>query len=224
MNPIVRFSFALATSVHLGLVLGLAACDDKPAPPQATVAPAMSTNSASASVGETTTYVIEPSTSKVAWTGAKITASHEGSFSQFKGTIAVARGRPESAKIHLDIDTRSLTTQPDKLMGHLKSADFFDVEGFPKAIFDSTSITTSITTGGASGANYTVTGNLSLHGVTKSVTFPAAVTVSPAKVSAKADFSISRKDWNLVYPGMPNDLIKDEVAIHLILEAPKQGS
>jgi hypothetical protein len=50
------------------------------------------------------------------------------------------------------------------------------------------------------------------------------VTVTPAKVSAKADFSLMRKDFNLVYPGMPNDLIKDDVAIHLTIEAPKQGS
>jgi polyisoprenoid-binding protein YceI len=220
MSPPVRCSFAVVAALHLGLALGVAGCDDKPAPPQATVAPAAPTTSAPAPAAEMVTYVIEPSTSKVEWTGAKITASHEGSFSQFLGTITVASGKPESAKIHLDIDTPSLATHPDKLAGHLKSADFFDVEKFPKATFDST----TVAVGGGSGATHTVTGNLSLHGVTKSVTFPAAVTISPAKVSAKADFSISRKDWNLVYPGMPNDLIKDDVAIHLTLEAPKKGS
>jgi polyisoprenoid-binding protein YceI len=216
MRPTARFSFALAAS----LMLGSAGCDEKPTPPQATVAPATSTNSAPLPGAETVTYVIEPSTSKVAWTGAKITASHDGSFSEFKGTISVPAGKPENGKIHLDIDTPSLTVQPDKLKGHLKSADFFDVEKFPKATFDST----AIAVGGAGGATHTVTGNLSLHGVTKSITFPATITLSPAKVNAKADFSLSRKDWNIVYPGVPNDLIKDEVAIHLMIEAPKQGS
>jgi polyisoprenoid-binding protein YceI len=212
-----RLTFSLAVAVSLAL--GVAGCDDKSAPPQATVAPATSASSAAApaSAAETVTYLIEPSTSKVEWTGAKITAHHDGSFAQFKGTITVPGGKPENAKIHLDVDTPSLTVQPDKLAGHLKSPDFFDVEKFPKATFDSTTIATS-------GATHTITGNLSLHGVSKSVTFPASITISPTKVSAKADFSIMRKDWNLVYPGMPNDLIKDDVAIHLTIEAPKQGS
>jgi hypothetical protein len=48
--------------------------------------------------------------------------------------------------------------------------------------------------------------------------------VAPGKVTARADFSILRKDWNLVYPGMPNDLIKDDVAIHLTIDAAKQGA
>jgi polyisoprenoid-binding protein YceI len=226
MSPISRRSFAipasLALCLGLGLTGGLTACDEKSAPPQAAVAPATSTNSAAAPApsADTVAYAIEPSTSKVEWTGAKITAHHDGSFAQFKGTISVPAGKPENGKIHLDIDTPSLTVQPDKLAGHLKSPDFFDVEKFPKATFDST----TIAAGGANGATHTVTGNLTLHGVTKSVTFPATVTVGPTKVSAKADFSIVRKDWNLVYPGMPNDLIKDDVAIHLTIEAPKQGS
>ena len=156
----------------LGAATGATGCDDKPAPSQAVVAPAASASSAPLPFGPNATYVIEPSTSKVAWTGAKITASHEGSFSQFKGTITVPTGKPEEAQNHLEIDTPSLTTQPDKLMGHLKSQDFFDVEKFPKATFDST----AIEKGGVGGATQTVTGNLSLHGVTRSVAFPAVVT------------------------------------------------
>jgi polyisoprenoid-binding protein YceI len=227
MSSSAPHSFALSLvlgSLVLGLggSLGLAGCDDKPTPPQATVAPATSTNSATAPAptADTVTYSIDPATSKVEWTGAKITAHHDGNFTSFKGTITVPGGKAETAKIHLDVDTPSLTTQPDKLAGHLKSPDFFDVEKFPKATFDSS----TIAAGGANGATHTITGNLTLHGVTKSVTFPATVTVSKDKVSAKAEFSIMRKDWNLVYPGMPNDLIKDDVAIHLTIEAPKQGS
>ncbi len=217
MSSIHTLSFAVAAS----LALALAGCDKNDAP-QATVGPATSTSSATPATpaAETATYAIEPATSKVEWTGAKITAHHDGKFTSFKGTVTVPGGKAEAAKIHLDIDTASLTVDPDKLAGHLKSPDFFDVEKFPKATFDST----SITAGGANGATHTITGNLALHGVTKSVTFPATVNVTPAKVSAKADFSIIRKDWNLVYPGMPNDLIKDDVAIHLSIDAPKQGT
>jgi polyisoprenoid-binding protein YceI len=217
MRPIRALSLALATSA----AFALAACDESSsAAPKAAVAPAATSAAAApatAPAAETATYAIEPSTSKVEWTGAKITAHHDGSFTSFKGTVTVPGGKAENAKIHLDIDTPSLKVDPDKLAGHLKSPDFLDVEKFPKATFDST----SITAGGANGATHTVTGNLALHGVTKSVTFPAAITVTPGKVSAKADFSISRKDWNIVYPGMPNDLIKDDVAVHLTIEANK---
>jgi polyisoprenoid-binding protein YceI len=216
MSLIVRtFPFVLAAS----FTLALAACDDNNTP-KAAVGPATSAAPAPAApTAEAVTYAIEPSTSKIEWTGAKITAKHEGKFTSFKGTITVPGGKAENAKIHLDIDTPSLTVEPDRLAGHLKSADFFDVEKFPKATFDSS----SIAAGGANGATHTITGNLTLHGVTKSVTFPATVTVTPDKASAKADFSIIRKDWNLIYPGKPDDLIKDDVAIHLTIEAGKTG-
>lgn len=58
-----------------------------------------------------------------------------------------------------------------------------------------------------------VTGNLTLLGTTKSVVFPATVSVAGNEVSAKADFIINRKDWNIVYTGMPDDLINDDVRI-----------
>jgi polyisoprenoid-binding protein YceI len=214
MTPIRTLSAVLAAT----LALALSGCDDDKAP-KATVGPATTATAAAAPAGaETVTYAIDPSTSKVEWTGAKITAHHDGKFTSFKGTITVPGGKAEAAKIHLDVDTPSITVEPTQLNGHLKSPDFFDVEKYPKATFDST----SITAGGAGGATHTITGNLALHGVTKSVTFPATVAVTPGKVSAKADFSIVRKDWNLVYPGKPDDLIKDDVQIHLTIEAAKQ--
>jgi polyisoprenoid-binding protein YceI len=215
MSPIRTLSFALAAS----FALALSGCDESSSAPKATVGPASSATPAPAATpaGETVTYAVEPGTSKIEWTGAKITAHHDGKFTSFKGTITVTGGKAEDARIHLDVDTPSLTVEPAQLNGHLKSPDFFDVEKFPKATFDST----AIKTGGANGATHTITGNLALHGVTKSVTFPATVTVTPGKVSAKADFTIIRKDWGLVYPGKPDDLIKDDVQIHLTIEAAK---
>ena len=153
------------------------------------------------------------------WTGAKITAHHDGKFTSFKGTITVPGGKTEDAKIHLDIDTASITVKPDRLNGHLKSADFFDVEKFPKATFDST----AIKAGGASGATHTLTGNLTMHGVTKSVTFPATITLTPGKVSAKAGLHDPPEGLEPRLPGKPDDLIKDDVQIHLTIEAAKQG-
>jgi polyisoprenoid-binding protein YceI len=91
------------------------------------------------------------------------------------------------------------------------------VEKYPKATFTST----SIKPGGENGATHTVTGNLDLHGVTRSITFPAKISPSADAVDVDAEFVIKRKDFGIVYPGMPDDLIKDDVLIKLKLHAKK---
>ena len=78
-------------------------------------------------------------------------------------------------------------------------------------------------TGGAGGATDTVTGDLELHGEKKSISFPATITVTADGVSGTAEFSINRKDFKIVYPGKPDDLIKDDVAIKLAIRAKKAG-
>jgi len=70
-----------------------------------------------------------------------------------------------------------------------------------------------------SGAQKTVTGNLDLHGVTKIITFPAEIHIADVAVTVKAEFAINRKDFNINYPGKPNDLIRDNVVIKLDLKA-----
>src|SRR5213076_3352646 len=95
---------------------------------------------------------------------------------------------------------------------HLKSPDFFDVQQFPIATFSATAIEES-------GAQQKVTGNLDLHGVTKSISFPANIQVADDAVTVKAEFAINRRDFNINYPGMPNDLIRDNVVIKLDLHA-----
>ena len=128
-------------------------------------------------------------------------------------------GKPEGSAVNIEIDMNSLVIEPAKLAGHLKTADFFDVEKFPKTTFAST----GVSPGGAGGATHTVTGNLTLHGVTKAISFPATIAVTQLGVDATADFVINRKDFGVVYPGMPDDLIKDDVVIKLSLKAPRKG-
>jgi len=57
-------------------------------------------------------------------------------------------------------------------------------------------------------------------GTKKSISFPATVAVAADKVSVKSEFVINRKDWGIVYPGMADDLIRDEVVVKLDLNAP----
>jgi polyisoprenoid-binding protein YceI len=119
----------------------------------------------------------------------------------------------------VDIDMTTVSVDVPKLTAHLKTADFFDVEKYPHARFTST----TIRPGGENGATHTVSGNLDLHGVTRSITFPATIRVAPDEVDADAEFAIDRKAFGIVYPGVPDDLIKDQVLVKLSVRAKKAG-
>jgi polyisoprenoid-binding protein YceI len=218
----------LSVSGALALVslLAVAGCDDpakgkaKATTGEAVTASTTTANAAPASVTETAalkTYAFDPTSSKVSWTGSKVTGKHEGGFKAFTGTIKAPDGALEKGSVNVDIDTKSLFADNEKLTGHLMSKEFFEVEAFPKATFAST----KVDKGGANGATHTITGNLTLHGVTKSVSFPATVKVEGDAVSVASEFAINRKDFGLNYPGKADDLIRDEVVIKLDIKGKK---
>ncbi len=149
--------------------------------------------------------------SKINFVGSKVTGSHNGGFTNVAGQLQVANGKIVGAP-QFKIAMKSLWVDNNKLQGHLKSKDFFDVANLPISTFSVTSIE-------AEGAQQKVTGNLELHGVSKSISFPAEIKVADDMVSVKADFAINRRDFNINYPGMPNDLIRDNVVIKLDLQA-----
>jgi len=159
-------------------------------------------------------YPFGPPDSKITFAGAKVTKSHEGSFGAFEGVIGLVSGNPLMSAVQVSIDLASLTIEPQKLAAHLKNADFFDVAKFPKATFSSTMLRPS-----GAPSTYNVTGKLDLHGVTKPLTFPATIKILPGAVDADGEFTINRKDYGIVYPGMPDDLIRDDVSIKLTIHA-----
>lgn len=162
-------------------------------------------------------YSITPENSKIEFIGAKVTGQHLGSFQKFSGTIDYA-GQPEKSHVNIVIDVNSITADDPKLTDHLKTPDFFDVAKFPQATFDST----EITPGGAAGSTHTIKGNLTMHGVTKSVTFPAKIAVAPDVITVESAFSVNRKDFGINYAGAADNLIRDDVAMTLNVRATKQ--
>ena len=202
----------------LAFALSIAACanpaDDKP---HATVSEATQTPDAAKTAGAET-LAINPENSKVEFVGSKVTGSHNGGFKQFSGTIELAKEGVQNSRVTIDIDTNSLFTDTEKLTEHLKTPDFFDVAKYPKANFTSTKIEPATTTG----ATHTVTGNLDLHGVKKTISFPATIQVAPDSASVNAEFSINRKDFGINYTGKANDLIRDEVVLKLTVKAPRK--
>jgi polyisoprenoid-binding protein YceI len=166
---------------------------------------------------EAETLAITPENSKVEFVAAKVTRSHNGSFKKFSGAIDLVANHLENSRVTIDIETGSVVTDEDQLTGHLKTPDFFDVAKYPKATFVSTKIEPANT----GGATHMVTGNFDLHGIKKSISFPASIQVAPDSVSVNSEFAINRKDFQLLYPGKADDLIRDGVVIKLSLKVPR---
>jgi polyisoprenoid-binding protein YceI len=209
------------TTLGLAFCLGLAAgacsnpADDAP-PAQVSdaPAPAAAAPDAAPASADLRTYSVSGETSTLDWVGSKVTRSHDGGFKVFSGEVTTD-GTPTGTSVQVTIDTTSLWSDTEKLTGHLKSADFFDVEKYPSASFESTSIAP-----GADGSgSYTVTGNLDLHGVEKQVSFPATIEIREDGVDVDAEFSIQRSQWGIVYAGMADDLIREDVVIKLDVNA-----
>ena len=199
----------LAVALLVGLV-GLVGCGN-PADGVEEAEVSAASKEPMAAVEGAKAYAINAESSTIEFEGSKVTGSHSGGFKSFQGTISVADGKivPPS---EIEIDMASTWSDSDRLTGHLKNADFFDVPSYPTSKFVLTSIE-------AGTENHTVTGDLTLHGVTKSISFPAEVSVSDSQVGLKAEFFIMRFDFDIVYKGKVDDLIRDEVVIRLDVTA-----
>jgi polyisoprenoid-binding protein YceI len=218
-----RSTLALASALLIAAV-ALGACSKgeegaaaKPGLPVATIA---AEAPAAAAAADAAVLGFDQTSSKIGFTGKKVTGAHTGGFGTFSGEVRLGPD-PAASSVTLTIDMASTTSDNEKLTGHLKSPDFFDAATFPQATFTST----SITAGGEGGATHTVKGNLSLHGVTKNVAFPATLSTSPEKVTLKASFALDRKAFNINYPGKADDLIKDHVDLFLdVVATPKAAA
>ena len=157
-------------------------------------------------------YAFTPD-SEILFTGSKVTGSHSGGFKSFTGNFIVAGNALAGTGQKITINMNSLWSDNDKLTGHLKSADFFDVAKHPESSFELTGLKS------ASAGKFEVSGNLTLNGTSKNITFPASAEVAGGKAKIHAKFDINRKDFGIVYAGKADDLIRDEVVIELKLGA-----
>jgi polyisoprenoid-binding protein YceI len=195
-----------------------------PAPGSGATAPVASSSATSATVARALpkgaeALPITPETSKIEFIGSKVTGKHDGGFKSFSGVWGLMPDKVEASVLSAEIDKNSIWADNDKLTGHLKSPDFFDVAKFPKSTFESTEISKGSTDTKFKEATHTVTGNLMLHGVTKSIQFPAKIAVTADEATLDSEFFLNRKDFQINYPGMANDLIRDEVVIKLAIRA-----
>lgn len=197
----------------LAFTVLLAACGDVGDAPEAETGEAVAVSNAAGAA-----LAIDTTRSTISWKAAKVTRAHDGGFHIFEGTISQADG--EVTGVDVLIDTRSVWTDTDRLTNHLKSEDFFEVEQYPEARF----VADQIVPTDSAGATHLVTGNLTMHGQTHAITFPATITVQDGSVQATADFIIDRRNWAINYKGQADDLVKNEVRLILdVVTDPASG-
>lgn len=189
--------------------------------------PVTSEHSEVATTKDGNQFVIDTMNSRVEWKGYKVfkseNTSHFGTIKFESGDITVKEGKLESGKFVANMS--SLTSEDlkndkenlGKLNGHLKSADFFDVEKFPTASFEITRVTPS-----AEGDfNTVLDGNLTIKGITKPVQFKSNVTVKEGEVTiASEQKDINREDFGVKFQTpAENGVIKNEVTLQINVKA-----
>jgi polyisoprenoid-binding protein YceI len=142
-----------------------------------------------------------------------------GGFERFTGKAEFEADNKTLKAVSADIETASVWTEAgDRLTTHLNSPDFFDTREYPQATFQSTEVKKD------GDDAYTVTGDLTLHGTTKSITFPATTITAENKFTVRAEFTIDRTQFGM---DKLTDRVEPEVKITVVIgekTAPTQAA
>ena len=173
---------------------------------------------------EPAAYSVDPMHSKVGFEIPHLVISSvEGRFTKYDGTFTLAEPF-EKSSFKASVDVASIDTAEKKRDEHLVSPDFFDAKKFPKMTFESTEVK-------GTPEAFKLTGNLTIHGVTKKVTFDSKYLGSVVdgygnqKVAFHGTTKISRKEFGLVWSQAveAGPIVGDDVTINLNIQAGKPG-
>lgn len=206
----------------------LYSCSDAPKADQAHTSDAKPIEQTTSGVN----YAVDPGQTKIEFVGTEPTGRHHGTIMIKDGNLTVQNNMIRTGKIVIDINTLRTDDQDSagnaKLTGHLLSSDFFDVQQYPEATFEITSVAEGTEGSGEvmlKDATHTVTGNLNLKGTVKSISFPARINMNGDVITTDASFNIDRTHWGLNYgndKSLGNKFINPIVNIQLRLVASKQ--
>lgn len=184
---------------------------------------------ASGTKGEKTAFEIDTKESKVHWNAKKVTGEHSGYVSVGNGTVTVENDVVSGAQVNMDMTSIVCTDLTDaewnkKLVGHLKSDDFFSVDKNPVANFEITSMKK------LNNEEYDVKGKLTIKGITNEITFPAKVSVANGNVQAMGTAKVDRTKWDIRYgsgkffEGLGDKMIYDEFEITFDIKAKEKNT
>jgi len=212
------------TALALCATIAITSCSDAPKGDEATI-----TNKEAAADATGQAYMVDTAASTVRFTGHGVGKNHPGKFHLSGGDVAVANNTVTGGHFIINVNSMDLEEKGDmfqgKLQPHLLSGDFFDAAKFGTAKFEITKVEPF--SGEASlvqGANYNVSGNLTLKEVTKNITFPAKIDLDGNTLKAKANFDIDRTQWAMNYGNdktLGDKFISEKVNIELDLQAKK---
>ncbi|HRZ43181.1 MAG TPA: YceI family protein [Bacteroidales bacterium] len=165
--------------------------------------------------------------SNIAWTGSKPTGKHNGTIMLKEGNLELSEGNLVGGSFTIDISSIKVLDLTDAKMngdlrGHLLSADFFHVDSFPTSTF----VITGVEALNEAGATHRITGNLTMKGISRSISFPASVKIEEQKLTATSSaFVINRAEWNIRYgsrsffKNLKDNFINDEIGLKINLTA-----
>ncbi len=173
-------------------------------------------------------YTANAAKTLITWNAKKLVGGHEGTINASNGNLNVKGGKVVGGTFLFDINTITATDIDasgglEKLNGHLKNEDFFDVGNYPNAAFQITGVK-------ANGAKSLVSGNLTIKDVKKNIEFPATISVANGIATITSDeFVIDRTEFNIKYNSgkfadaakLGDYLIKDKVGIKVQVVANK---
>ena len=168
-------------------------------------------------------YKVDADHSGVNFTIRHFVSNVPGLFKDYEGTIVYDKDNPAGSKVEFTVQATSIDTGNADRDKHLRSADFFDVEKFPTLSFTSTQVKA------VDKDTLEVTGDLTMHGVTKKVTIPVdflgtAKTPNGEKAGFETSFTLNRKDygiiWNRVMDAGP--VLGEDVKVTISVEADRQ--
>ncbi len=182
------------------------------------------------------TYVLDTEGDEIMWVGYKTYAdrSHNGALQVKEGEFKTADGEIVGGKFVIDMNAISNEDLPEegefnkeKLIGHLKSEDFFHTEQYPTATFEITAVKEA-PADNEDGATHMVSGNLTMRGNTKNITIPAMIEMEGDEIEVETpEFVIDRTNWEVMYgsknlEGLAKDqLIDNNIKLRLDLTAKK---
>jgi len=177
--------------------------------------------------GLAATWQIDPAHTNVSFSVRHMMISNvRGEFTKVSGTVEGDEKTPTQAVITATIDAASIDTREAKRDGHLKSPDFLDVAKYPTITFKSKKIEP------AGAGQFKVTGDLTLHGVTRDVVLDVSDLAAPIKdpmgktrAGARATTKIDRKDFGINWSKAMDGgglLVGDDVSINIDVEATTQ--
>jgi polyisoprenoid-binding protein YceI len=161
-----------------------------------------------------TDFELNTTKSVVKWNGKKVSGEHYGTINLKEGTLEVEDNKLKSGVVHMDMNSivcEDITNESSnqRLVGHLKSDDFFSVDKHPVAKFEIKDVKHK------AGNQYTLTGNLTIKEITHPVTFDAAVDVRDKQLTAKGKMEVDRTLYDIrfrsgrFFSGLGDNLIYD---------------